>query len=54
MLILICLLLSRVALFVRAWIEIRDVGHMIGDLVVALFVRAWIEIGVRLVLSSAV
>ena len=24
---------EQVALFVRAWIEIRDVGHMIGDLV---------------------
>ena len=37
-------MLSSVALFTRAWIEIAIMDVMIKILVVALFTRAWIEI----------
>ena len=33
-----------VALFTRAWIEIRSEAHLLQSLRVALFTRAWIEI----------
>ena len=34
---------GSVALFARAWIEIRSSGYVKGDVTVALFARAWIE-----------
>ena len=36
-----------VALFMRAWIEIRSVNMRVLPLLVALFMRAWIEIRLK-------
>ena len=44
--------LCKVALFTRAWIEIRILGNIcVFDTRVALFTRAWIEIADKMIIE---